>query len=320
MPGEERVYDQFPPASWTPSGGRTIYFPVERVEESGGNRLVPRERAYKNGAKVDNTGSKATTWRLLCDFTNTLDEPGVENGGDPLYPTVMLLLLDSCASMETGDLVIPTRGKKRAQAQSWTTIENKDPLDTGIVTLEFMEDNEDETDVTSLKMPSVNATAIRLASNVSDAAESFGVHSASLMSFTQALAALESIANAPSTYARDVQDHASTVLASGNRLKNSFTAGAKVDAQSGDFFNTTKGNRAERLVVLGQDRAGLARMNSGNGRSKGRVVVFENSMTMAAISSMTGADVGALIDANPRLDPTFVPRGTQVTIPNGKAG
>src|SRR5262245_15019791 len=89
----------------------TLKFPVSSIQESGGNRIVERNRPYRNGAKLDDVGSNATKWTIEAVFENSIMEG--EKGLDQnvlLYPNVLNAVLDSFRIHGTGDLVIPTRG------------------------------------------------------------------------------------------------------------------------------------------------------------------------------------------------------------------
>jgi hypothetical protein len=90
------VFEGYPVGSWTAENAATIAFPVEDIGESGGNRIIERERPYRDGAKLDDTGRKATQFTMVCKFENTITEPGLEiNGLKNLYPDVLNDLIAS---------------------------------------------------------------------------------------------------------------------------------------------------------------------------------------------------------------------------------
>ena len=67
-----------------------IALPVSRIEEEGGNRLVERERPNRDGAKIDDTGSKAKRWVLTLDYLNGSTEPDFP---EDAYPDVVNQLM-----------------------------------------------------------------------------------------------------------------------------------------------------------------------------------------------------------------------------------
>src|SRR5689334_5238078 len=103
------IFENYPPCSWTVQGD-TIVFPVADIEEDGGNRIVRRRRPYRNGAKLDDTGSNEKVWRVTVVLENSIEEDGLDPNR-PLYPFVANALVSSFDLHDTGDLVLSTRGK-----------------------------------------------------------------------------------------------------------------------------------------------------------------------------------------------------------------
>ena len=48
----DEIFEKMPAAQFTVAG-LTLGFPVLRIQQSGGNRIVKRERPYRDGAKLD---------------------------------------------------------------------------------------------------------------------------------------------------------------------------------------------------------------------------------------------------------------------------
>jgi hypothetical protein len=59
------IFEQYPVASFAVRGD-PIYFAVESIEEDGGNRIVRRRRPYRDGAKLDDTGSNEKVFTLTA--------------------------------------------------------------------------------------------------------------------------------------------------------------------------------------------------------------------------------------------------------------
>jgi prophage DNA circulation protein len=312
--GVPTVFEQYEVASFRPDGGQKIAFPVKSIRESGGNRLVERERPYRDGAKVDDTGSKARRWDMSTSFFNSIEEPGLEANGEVLYPNVLNLLLEEIMVVHaTGDLVVPTRGSVRARAESYDRLETADERDGATVTLVFIEDNEDNVDARSLGMPTVNATAIRLANVTQFSAEQVGAWHSSFQDLVHFAAQLEGLANAPREYVREMHDKARMAQAAHNRVVNAFKSNTV--AGRGIFLDPA-GNRTERNLVKLMDRIGRS-LNMPRGGKPGTVaVVFEHDQSIASIAAMLGLDYEDLLYDNPQLpNPGHVPKGTPVNIP-----
>jgi len=102
-------FEQYSVASWTVNN-RTLAFPAKVINDNGGNRIVQRERPFRDGAKLDDTGSRATVWAFEVLFENSIEESGLEINAMPLYPDVINAIIESFKTHETGDLVVPTVG------------------------------------------------------------------------------------------------------------------------------------------------------------------------------------------------------------------
>ena len=157
------VFEQYPSASWSVGTQVALVFPVTEITEEGGNRIVLRERPYRDGAKVDDIGSKAKSWSLKAIFENTINEGLIQNG-QPLYPGVLNELIRSFDQHETGDLIVPTVGKVRARAQSYVRTERNDERDYATVEFKFVQDNEDAIDATSFTLPTVKSKDLNVPS------------------------------------------------------------------------------------------------------------------------------------------------------------
>jgi len=180
-PYQETVSEQYPIAKFEVQG-RAETFVVTSIEEAGGNRIVRHERPFRDGSKLDDTGSDPITWTIESVFNNTIQEDGL--GPDPLYPTVLNRIIRLFNVHETGNLTVPTRGTIRARAHTYRRREGSDPVDEASVTFVFIEDNEDAVERGALKEPTARAMLIRLVQQTRFDQESTG-----LMPFTTALAA-----------------------------------------------------------------------------------------------------------------------------------
>jgi prophage DNA circulation protein len=191
------VFAQYPPGRWRVGSLDPIVFPVLSVTEQGGNRIVTHERPGRNGAKLDDTGSKARQWQVAMIFANTIEEPGIEDNPQPLYPFMLRRMIDSFDVHETGTLVCPTVGEIRARVVDYTRREMPEEDDAAILDVVFLQDNEDALDRSILEPPSVTATVRKLAEQTTFSAQKSGVWSDGIASLRTAASEIETLMREP---------------------------------------------------------------------------------------------------------------------------
>lgn len=307
------VFPQYPPGSWKVGSKKEIVFPIETISESGGNRIVARERPYRDGAKLDDVGSSPKCWRFDCTFNNTLKEGNSE--GLPLYPDVLNELIRSFDEHETGDLVVPTVGKVRARAKSYTRAESYEQRDSAKVTFEFEHDNEDKVDATAFNLPTVRATVVLQAAATTFSAESDASFDATLADLNEFAAGLEAIASFPSDVLGDLDTQAGIVAAAADRVAKAFTSKSnnpKEKARS--MLSDPDGSVTQRKLLQLQDTAWRARAELRDNSPPVVRQVFETAFTIFDVAARLGQDASKLIELNPGLDPLFIPAGTVVRV------
>jgi prophage DNA circulation protein len=309
---DQEIFHQYKPAQFTVANV-TYAFPVIRIQETGGNRLIERERPYRNGAKLDDTGSKAKRWTLECMFENSISDAGLStiNKNVPLYPDVLNALVALFDTHETGDLVVPTSGKRRARAETYGRVESSELRDCAMLTLTFVEDNEDSVDATSITAVTANANARRLSESTEFDVQAAGAWSGSLADLSQFVADLEGLANAPGEYQQTLRQSAKKIQGDVERAKQAFQRPGR---QGRDLMNDPSNSRAERKMVQQQEIAARAANNARKGRPKIVQVVFRDPMSLFKISVIVGQDFDELIVINPQLDPFGFIAGTAVNI------
>ena len=300
------IFEQYPAASWEVGSSRgKIVFPVCDIQESGGNRIVERERPYRDGAKLDDIGRKAIRWTVVAKFENSIQEEGLST--TPLYPTVLNNLLSTFDVHATGDLTLPTRGKVRARAESYQRKETTGDRDYATVTLVFCEDNEDSVDAQTFESPSVNASARRITEQAEFDAESGGFGGTSMADLREFGSQLEGLANAPGETLNDLDTQASIVVGTVNRTTRSFS-------RADDQFSDPENSRTQRKLEQTKDLAGRSRRSPRAGRP--RIVSFKllNGTSLFNIAAQLRQPAKDIIDINPTLNPLFVPAGTVVRV------
>lgn len=293
--------------------GITYAFPVRTIRESGENRIVERERPYRDGAKLDDTGSKATHWSLEVLFHSTSNESDIDsiNGGLPLYPDVLNEVRSLFDTHETGDLVVPTVGKKRVKAVTFERVETWDARDSALVNLVFAEDNEDNVDFRSLAAASANANARRLGETTTFDAQSSGAWHASLSIIDELAASLESLVNAPGTVEQDVKQVAKRIQGNAVRVGQAFKNSARAGR---DLFNDPSNSRAERKLVRQRDMSARSAAESRRGRPQLVAIVFYEATTLFRVSVVVNQSFEDLLEVNPLIDPFFILAGTQINV------
>lgn len=310
QPEDPEIFPQFEIASWKVGSIPLVKFPVASINETGGNRLVERERPYRDGAKFDDTGSKAKRFTVKVLFNNTIQEPDLPSI-PPLYPDAMKLMIASFDQHVTGDLTLPTRGKFRARAESYARDEAAEGRDEATVSFTFVQDNEDNVGAAAFQVKRVNASVKRLGETTEFSAQSEGVWDTSLADLREFCSELEGIANYPGNTVDDVDSQASIVISTCNRTQRGFS---KANKRNESLLRDPELSRTQRKLDETRDMAGRARNDARAGRPPIDSIIVPNDTDLYTIAAQYGQSVIDLIDLNAGLDPTFIAAGTIVRI------
>jgi prophage DNA circulation protein len=310
----ETVFDRYPLASFEIDSENAVAFPVQKIRQKGANRVIERERPYRDGAKLDDVGSKARQWTMEAIFHNSIVEEGLDayNSLDPLYPEVLNRLLVLFDQHQTGDLTVPTIGKVRAKAVDYERTEEVGMQDCAVLVLVFMEDNEDSVDFRSITEPSVNAQGSRLALKTEFDAQSVGVDSFNLSQVRTIASELEAIANAPGEAFDDVRIAANTVRHSAEQVISAFSlAGSPARYQLTDPTATD----AQRSLEETKDIAARATNDARRGRPRILSVVVIVATSLMELAAAVNQRYSDLLAINTQLpNPLFIEAGTIVRI------
>lgn len=314
----EPVFSQYPIASWT-VGKKTLSFPVLKISESGGNRIVQRERPFRDGAKLDDVGSSPKCWTLDVIFQNTLNAEG-GSASKPLYPNVLNEMIRSFDTHETGDLVVPTIGKVRARAKTYRREETNETIDQAMVVFDFVQDNEDNIDATAFSLPTAQGSVLRLAQAATFSAESDGTFDSSLADLNEFAAGLEAIATFPSNTLQDIDNQSSIVVAATDRVLNAFTSKSnnpKTKARA--MLSDPDSSATQRKLVQLQDTSARARAELRKNLPPIIRTVFDVPLTIFDVAALTGQAVEDLLAINPGLDPLYIAPGAIVMVHDEQA-
>jgi prophage DNA circulation protein len=287
-----------PVCTWEAPGEQPLTFPVSRIEETGGNRLAPRERIYRDGAKYDDTGSKPDGYQLTCAFFNGHREQGVP--GDKLYPDQLRALMKACRVHACGTLTLPTVGPKRCRADHWTrTDDPENRRDYATLSISFVLDNEDDQTASSFVLPTARATAVALANEVLEDLDALGVVSDDTVSLGELCGQLEELANAPAEFADDINEKVAQITGTIDRIGLDFDNTARLTTEPATLLLQPSAAPAHAKLARLADLA--ARARSGLPQ-RTRLLVFARVVSLLDVAAEQGQDVSDLIALNPQYE------------------
>ena len=312
---EEETFSLYPVGQFTADGGSALAFPVISIRETGGNRIIVRERPFRDGAKLDDTGSSPKEWSLTAYFNNTLSEsnaaePDIQvTNGMPLYPDVLNALIESFDVHLTGDLVVPTRGVVRARCQTYTRSENATERDTATLEMTFIEDNEDNVDSQSFTAPSTGSASL-IAEEAEFDEQSEGMWDFDIQDLNMMMGQLEGMANAPGEYMQDLENQANTVMNNVDRVEEMFSQ-AGTDGR--DLLLGPGGNKALRDLQLQKEIAGKSKQSAKKGEKSLVTKTYKQQLSIYQIATMENQDAQKLVKNNPQIGNLLaIPKNTPV--------
>jgi hypothetical protein len=290
------IWEKWEIASWT-VGGQTYKFPVKIIEEDGGNRLVVRARPNRPGAKLDSTGGKEKKWTITALFWNGCKEPGLDPAV-PLYPDVKNAIVASFDVQETGDLVVPSRGRVRARADTYRTVENVDTeWDSTLATFNFVADNEDAIGAASVSKMTARTSGPKIATQAKFDADGVDVAGdGGLDALIDSMNQLQGILNAPQTAIDDATATSNTISRNIDNLVAAFSDAAE-PARSA--FTDPSSHRLRRKLILLQDSCNDSSVTEGKGRARPTAPrTFNTTRSIYDIAAELGQDASALSELN----------------------
>jgi prophage DNA circulation protein len=312
-------FKEYGPATWT-VGGTTLGFPVISIDEEGGNRIVLHERPRRDGAKLDDTGSKAKRFSFEAVFDNgLLVLPDAElvlndvNGGMQLYPDILNAMLDSFDFHETGDLFVPTRGKMRARAETYSRNETAGIRNQGRVRMTFVVDNEDSLDATAFTPPAVSASAIKVAEVMEEEAQSIGAWDGSIADLMELANNIEGMANAPGDFLADVEAQAGALKAANDKVIKAHTDTTK---EGRDLLMDPESSTLHKHLATMKEMAGQAIERSRRGVPGFTTKTYTTRMSIFDVAAVEGKDASILMQINAQIEDAMdIPAGVGVRVP-----
>jgi prophage DNA circulation protein len=286
----------------------SVYFPVLSVKKGGGNRLTKGAIPFRAGVKLDSTGRKERTWNVTILFHNNVTEEGLLES-PPLYPDRLLQMEAYCESQTTGTLDLPTERKMRVRCETYERIAELSTRDGEVMTIEFVEDNEDDT--TATEPMSAQASASKLIEQAVFDADSEGAWCGGWESLTELAAGLEAALNAPSQYLADVNQKAGRVQHAAERVTKTLSdRTTELGQKLQDPQSALIGLKLLTIVDL-SSRA----KQEGAGKPSTVTRTWAAPTDIYAIAASLNQDPNTLIKLNPTLrDPGYIPARTPVTV------
>jgi prophage DNA circulation protein len=306
------IFERYECAQWQVGNSPTIYFPVLRITETGGNRIVPQERPFRDGGKLDDTGGKIRQWSIITHFSNRINEPGTEQNGEPLYPGVLNAMVQSFNEHETGNLILPTIGKVRVRAESYSRVEEYDNVDVGLLDLLFTHDNEDALDRAVLSPPTVIATLTTVAEQALGSLQRDAVWGEDHKSLIEFASEVQSLMLAPGRATADLQSVVRAHRRAIERVINTASGELGLDTDS-----QPRGSESERLLRTMLDRLASAEDERGQSRPRTKAFVIDVERTsLYEIAARLNQDAEELLDLNAARvdDPFLLTRGEVIRV------
>ncbi len=248
MADNEDIFEQYPPGGWTVdsddgSGPVTVFFGITAITEQYSARVVRKTRMYKDGERLDNTGSNARSWQVMCEFYNGGSDP-VARGN---YPDDANELGDVLRVARTGDLVLPTVGSKRAMVESYTRVEMSTDRDFCSYQVTWVEDSEDDERVASFKAPPASSVSAKYVSDYTEfAAKDAAVEGDPFGEIETLANDLSKLASTPERYASSWESRVSQVNNAIDRVERAY--GRAATQASGRVVSLLNGPEASRTI------------------------------------------------------------------------
>lgn len=307
-------WEDYGPMSFQADGEREIKFLGRSVQQDGKNRLAPRKRPFRQGAKQDSTGSDEDDIIVEGIFHNDVEEPDVDNGM-PMWPdTIEAFVKQLKKSDKTGTLNLPWKRKNRVKALNWTRRATADEHRGGeIISVHFVTDNEDKVDREAMLKSSASGNLSRAVEEAQFDALSEGAWNASLEDLTGFASDLVGWINAPREYAADVVHASNKVTRAVEHVFNALS-GATGDEPGQAPMNDPNGFPLRIRLLEIMDLAASAEAESRRSRPATRTYIPERDTDIWAIAVELEQDANELILLNDLDDPTLVEAGVGIRV------
>jgi prophage DNA circulation protein len=299
------------PTSYQADGGPAIKFPARSVGERGGLRIAPRARPWQRAEKLDSVGARSDTFSLECLFHPDVQEPDLGEW-PPLWPDRLEQLIDAFKGGATGTLHLPWKRNLRVKPSEWERRATADEHRGGeILTVTFLEDNEDSIDREAVERVSAKATVESVVEAAVFDLESIGGWDGSVEDLQELASGVAGLLNAPGEYLDNLAVSARRLRATAQTLLAALSSAAPGRGQLDDPSGATA--RAKLLELL--DLASSAEEEARASLPKTRSVVYSSARNIYAVAAELGQSARTLLTVNPQLeDPSYIEAGTPIWV------
>ena len=313
----EDDFDKWPTMTWV-VGGKTHLVPAVSVKRTHGNRLAAHKRPYRKGARHDNTGADPASWEiaLIAGATAHTFDPRIPAD---YYPDGYVALLDSFDLEETGTLLTPL-GERRCKASngmaSWGRADAG--VDAVAITLTFVEDNEDDTDLGSFSL----ATARTAGPGQVDTFLGFAAQSGAgagdfFESLTAAARDLQALANYPGEAIGEMVTRIQIITTSVADVVDAFASAPEGAVEEmGALLQDPLAGPALRKLEEFLDTACRAAEDEARRRGKARTVrTYDRDVSIYDVAEVLEQDCVDLMAINTAIHDFFlIPRATPIQV------
>jgi len=303
-----------PALTWKPDGGDIVTITSTNIAESFDNRIVERNRPYREAAKLDDTGRGSIVWTVTTEmFDATISqEPGVPANQ---FTEVEAKLFLSFQSHKTGYLSLPTRGIVRAKAKSWSRGDDIGERDCALLRLTWIEDNEDDVDFYAFDQFSARATVVTLAEETTKDLVKAGIADKDVFSLSKLAAKLESIAQKPGEYLQDLEVAAAQLGSAADRIEQAYTVYGSTPGSVDALLSDPGSAPVIRNLRNLKDTARKAYYQASSGQPPIKTVKYAREMSFATIATDTGNTTANVLKLNTKLlDPFSIPPNTPIKV------
>jgi len=292
-----------------PASFNGLVFPMLSLDIDGSLRMPRRARPYRDGAKLDSTGTEPEEFKVEAIFHANVTEPG--DSGPPMWPDRLNQLIAQFKLGYTGTLHLPWMRNIRCKAERWSRRANSESHRGGeTLSVTFVEDNEENLE-DSVEYSTVRATAQQQVLELVVDAEAIAVWDGTFEDLTQFAADLEGVLNAPGEFLEDVIHKAKRVANACRRIMAAIATKVPGRDQGED---PASARVMARLLALA-DAAAQAQAEAEAQLPATIEVRYQTDRDIYDIATERGQSARDLIAINSEIeDISYIPAGTPVKV------
>lgn len=300
------------PSSYKADGETELFIAWREVGESGGLRVVPRERVWQDSAKLDVTGAMPDTFQLSAVFHNDVSEPEVDTQNIQIWPDLLEALIKQFKTGKTATLNLPWKRGLRVKPMTWERRATSETDRGGEqLTVNFKADNEDNLDREAFEAVSVKATVKRAAEEAVFALEQDGMAGDFVGGILELSADLAGLMNQPAEFAQAIVTQASRLRRAALILIGTYST----PFPGQDQMNGPDGANARAKLLALLELAAGAEAEARSSLPATRTLLAERRTTIWDIATELGQRARELMSINSAIeDFSLIEKGTAVQV------